>query len=66
MSEMDWIKSSYSNGNGGNNCVEVRPAGIGVEVRDSKDGPLGCRLLFTRAEWEAFLAGIKAGEFDDI
>jgi Domain of unknown function (DUF397) len=32
-------------------------------VRDSKDrsGPV---LQFTRREWEAFLAGVRHGEFD--
>lgn len=64
-----WKKGSRSNGNGGNNCVEVREvrnaAGtlIGVAVRDSKnpDGPV---LHFTPAEWDVFTDGVKAGEFD--
>jgi hypothetical protein len=32
-------------------------------VRDSKDqaGPI---LVFTPAEWSAFVAGVKGGEFD--
>ncbi|MEV7008140.1 DUF397 domain-containing protein [Streptosporangium sp. NPDC051022] len=55
-----WVKSAYS---GHGNCVEVIAAGGGVAVRDSKvpDGPL---LWFTRAEWKAFLEGVKDGEFD--
>jgi hypothetical protein len=65
----EWRKSSFSNGNGGNNCVEVRKVRgdtwdlIGFEVRDSKDkdGPV---LRFTQAEWDAFIAGVKAGEFE--
>jgi Domain of unknown function (DUF397) len=32
-------------------------------VRDSKD-PAGGVLVFTRAEWLAFLGGAKDGEFD--
>jgi len=58
-----WRKASYSGGNGGN-CVEVRelPDG-GRQVRDSKD-PGGPVLAFTSAEWDAFVAGAKAGEFD--
>lgn len=60
----EYRKSSYSNGNGGNNCVEVRWDKDGWRaVRDSKD-PDGPVLLFTPAEWEAFVAGVKAGEFD--
>jgi hypothetical protein len=58
-----WRKSSYS---WQVNCVEVRPAGDGgVQFRDSRD-PDGPVLDFTAAEWEAFLAGAKAGEFDDL
>lgn len=59
----EWHKASRSNGNGGNNCVEVAILPNGVAVRDSKnrDGPV---LYFTRAEWTAFLSGARAGEFD--
>lgn len=35
-----------------------------VGLRDSKDGGAGPAHVFTRAEWEAFLAGAKDGEFD--
>jgi hypothetical protein len=58
-----WRKASRSGNNGGN-CVEVAGnlAGV-VAVRDSKDwqGPV---LVFTPAEWEAFTAGVRNGEFD--
>ncbi len=59
-----WVKSSFSNGNGGNNCVEVRTAEVAntVFVRHSRHHrPM---LQFSREEWSAFLAGVKAGEFD--
>jgi hypothetical protein len=48
-----WRKSSRSGTNG---CVEVA-------VRDSKDrnGPV---LRFNAHEWEAFLAGVRNGEFE--
>jgi hypothetical protein len=56
-----WRKSSFSNG--GDNCVEVAFADDGqVGVRDSKDRSLPPHV-FTRAEWDAFLAGIANGEF---
>jgi len=58
-----WRTSSYSGSNGGN-CVEVARNLPGlVAVRDSKDrnGPV---LAFTPAEWEAFTAGVRDGEFD--
>lgn len=57
---LGWRKSSRS---GQTNCLEVRPASGGVEVRDSKN-PGGATLTFTRDEWLAFIAGAKAGEFD--
>ncbi|WSA22393.1 DUF397 domain-containing protein [Streptosporangium subroseum] len=33
-------------------------------VRDSKD-PDGPKPYFTDAEWDAFVEGVKLGEFDD-
>jgi uncharacterized protein DUF397 len=57
-----WHKSSRSNPSG--NCVLVSRSPLGiVAVRDSKDhhGPI---LEFSPAEWEAFIAGVKDGEFD--
>ena len=58
LKDAAWRKSSYSTGNGGA-CVEVarnRP-GI-VAVRDSKD-PHGPTLIFTPADWLAFIASLK-------
>jgi Domain of unknown function (DUF397) len=55
-----WRKSSHSGSNG---CVEVAHGDGQVAVRDSKD-PSGPMLLFTRLEWQAFLAGVQDGEFD--
>lgn len=57
-----WFKSSYSFANG--NCVEVQfLTDGGVQVRNSKD-PDGPVLTFTREEWEAFIGGVRLGEFD--
>jgi hypothetical protein len=58
-----WKKASRSNGNGGNNCVEVAFLDTGVAVRDSKDRS-GPALMFTMAEWTAFVDSAKEGEFD--
>ncbi|MFD0520814.1 DUF397 domain-containing protein [Paractinoplanes durhamensis] len=56
-------KGSRSNGSGGNNCVEVAILDTGVAVRDSKDRS-GPALMFTQAEWIAFVDSAKDGEFD--
>jgi len=59
-----WRKGSRSNGNGGNNCVEVANMDDGgVAVRDSKN-PSGPVLFFTPTEWTAFVDSAKNGEFD--
>ena len=57
-----WRKSSYSEGGG--ECVEtaVLPDRR-VAVRHSKR-PGTAVLLYSPAEWSAFLAAAKAGEFD--
>jgi hypothetical protein len=58
-----WHKSSHSSGHGA--CVEVANLNDGGRaVRDSKD-PDGPALRFTAAEWSAFVAGTRDGEFDD-
>jgi Domain of unknown function (DUF397) len=57
-----WIKSSYSGPTGGN-CVEVAClSGGAVAVRSSRN-PDGPALIFTRAEWDAFIDGARDGEF---
>ena len=61
-SGLHWTKSSLSLSNG--NCVEVASLpGDQIGVRDSKDaeGPV---LRFTPDEWNAFLGGVRNGEFD--
>jgi hypothetical protein len=59
-----WRKSRASNPSGA--CVEVAelPGGE-VAVRNSRH-PCGPALIYTRGEIAAFLAGAKAGEFDDL
>lgn len=59
----EWFKSSFSGTNGGSACVEVTVQEDGIAVRDSKD-PGGPALRFTAPEWLAFLAGVRANEFD--
>jgi hypothetical protein len=58
LSTAVWRKSSRSNGNGGNNCVEVAILDTAVAVRDSKD-PNGPALMFAPTQWDAFIDGAK-------
>jgi hypothetical protein len=62
LSAAQWCKSTRSGTNG---CVEVAFVQGQVAVRDSKQhgGPV---LVFTAHEWEAFLSGVRDGEFDQV
>jgi len=57
-----WVKSRQSGPTGGN-CVEVAflPGGA-VAMRNSRH-PSGPALIFTTAEWDAFLGGAADGDF---
>lgn len=55
-----WRKSSFS-GNGG--CVEVADHCGMILVRDTKDHGHGPVQRYTAAEWRAFIAGVRSGEF---
>ena len=61
LGDLHWFKSSFS---AAGNCVEVAhlPGG-GIAVRDTKDRTKTPHV-YTRPEWQAFLAGAKNGEFD--
>lgn len=59
---ISFMTSSFCSYNG---CVEVgRAADDAVVVRDSKDPGRSNSLTFTADEWDAFVKGVKAGEFD--
>ncbi|GAA4185390.1 DUF397 domain-containing protein [Streptosporangium oxazolinicum] len=60
-----WHISTRS-ANGGGQCVEAGPLADGsgrVAVRHSRR-PDAEVIVYTRAEWEAFVGGVKDGEFD--
>jgi Domain of unknown function (DUF397) len=57
----NWFKGSRSSGNGA--CVEVAILDEGVALRDTK-GRSEPAHVYTRAEWAAFVDGVKDGEFD--
>ncbi|GGS91044.1 DUF397 domain-containing protein [Planobispora rosea] len=72
LSEAIWHRAAP--GDDGGSCVEVavvdnpgdgHKAGPGplYVLRDSKD-PDGPKLFFTQAEWDAFVGGVRLGEFD--
>jgi hypothetical protein len=46
-------------------CIQVAPAGEYILIGDSKNvsGPV---VSYTRAEWNAFVDGIRLGDFDDL
>jgi hypothetical protein len=62
LSRAQWIKSARS-GPDCDNHVEVAFVDEAIAVRDSKN-PDGPALIFTAAEWDAFVGGAKDGEFD--
>ncbi len=60
--DLAWRKSTLSGTN--ENCVEVAElADGGRAVRNSKR-PEETPIEFTPGEWEAFIGGVKLGEFD--
>ena len=60
-----WVKSSYS---GVGNCVEAMKGVVNGEhmitIRDSERPAMS--ILTTTECWDAFIAGVKAGEFDNL
>jgi hypothetical protein len=63
MTDIQWIKSSYSGANGGQ-CVEWAPelaASGTVPVRDSKDTSRA-PLRFSTATWSVFVGDLKRAE----
>ena len=61
----DFKKSSFSSMSrpGPGRCVAVAQKDGVIAVRDTKDASK-TTLCFTKEEWEAFIAGVKQGEFD--
>ncbi|MBY8885762.1 DUF397 domain-containing protein [Streptomyces sp. PTM05] len=65
LTQATWVKSTHSNGDGGD-CIEWAPAhaaatGV-IPVRDSKD-PQGPALAFPTHAWNAFIGAVKSGAF---
>lgn len=60
--ERQWRKSSFSADTG--SCVELAEEGGDILLRESDDPEVVVRT--SRKKLRAFLAGAKAGEFDDF
>ena len=59
-----WRRSSLAE-DGEENPVEIAMLADGhVAMRESAKGDAGDVLVFTPAEWDAFVLGAKDGEFD--
>ncbi|MDR7302730.1 DUF397 domain-containing protein [Haloactinomyces albus] len=61
MLDTGWFKSTRSSG-ASDNCVEVRIAGTGIGVRDSK-APSDT-FTVTPGAWRSFLDHTEHGDFD--
>ncbi|MFG2173358.1 DUF397 domain-containing protein [Streptomyces niveus] len=59
--EITWQKSSFSGG-GGEQCVEIATHNGAILVRESDDP--NTVTTTSRDKFAAFIAGVKAGEFD--
>ncbi|AJT67228.1 hypothetical protein T261_5608 [Streptomyces lydicus] len=64
LANAEWVKSSYSDGSGGD-CLEftrdlTEAHGL-IPIRDSKN-PDGPSLLFRAAGWSSFVTAVKNGQ----
>ena len=64
MRGVHWQKSQRSNSQG--NCVELAQLPTGETALRNSRHPGGPILIFTRAEIDALIEGIKNGEFDNL
>jgi hypothetical protein len=64
LRDVTWRKSRHSNSQG--TCVELAglPGGA-IAVRNSRH-PDSPALIYSPAEMDAFVRGVKDGEFDDL
>ncbi|MCF3133290.1 DUF397 domain-containing protein [Streptomyces olivochromogenes] len=59
--ELEWFKSSYSDGPDGNSCIEIAPTPTTIHVRDSKHPTDAPHLTFPPTTWTTFVS-YAAGE----
>jgi hypothetical protein len=58
-----FVCASGTTPTGGEFCVAVKRDNGTISIRDTKD-PKDTTLSFNKGEWDAFVKGIKEGEFD--
>lgn len=58
--ELAWFKSSYSDGNEGDSCVELATSPGTIHIRDSKN-TAGPHLAFAPTTWAAFVPHAAKG-----
>ena len=63
MSQLAWHKSSFSGDDANRDCIEIAVAADGLIHFRESDNP-GVVAVTTPIRWGAFVAGVKAGEFD--
>lgn len=62
--DLVWERPGGDPGDGGD-AVEIAPLPDGGRaMRNAADGPGGPILYFTKGEWDAFVLGVRDGEFD--
>ncbi|MEU4158240.1 DUF397 domain-containing protein [Actinoplanes sp. NPDC026670] len=59
---LPWRKARKSSAG---NCVEIARMGDSIAVRNSRFPDAGI-ILYTPAEFDAFIDGVKRGEFDEF
>jgi hypothetical protein len=63
LSRAVWLSAPVSGPSADSSRVEVAFVDDLIGLRNSAD-PQGTVLVFTRGEWDAFVAGARDGEFD--
>ncbi|WP_039938176.1 DUF397 domain-containing protein [Streptomyces himastatinicus] len=65
MTQLDWQRASTDEDEGAGAYLEVAAGPDGqIYMRESNDPETV--VVTTQAKWDAFLKGVKAGEFDDF
>ncbi|MEW2449170.1 DUF397 domain-containing protein [Streptomyces parvulus] len=57
--QLKWVKSSYSDSEGGN-CTEIAHDDA-IHIRDSESAPFGPGFPVSPASWSAFIAAVQPG-----